>query len=83
MTRIGLTPVVFFNQSFNSLPRQCFAVRHDSKSTGALAARELLLHDIANFAYIPEPANPFWSQEREQGYAGALSLNGKDYIRFD
>lgn len=77
----GSTPVVFFNQSFNSLPKRCFAVRHDSRSTGLLAARELLLHDIPNFAYIPAPADPFWSQEREQGYADALALNGKGYIR--
>ena len=78
----GPTPVVFFNQSFENLSSHCFAIRHDSKSTGVLAARELLLHGIPNFAYIPAPTNPFWSQERELGYADALSLNGKGCLRF-
>ena len=78
----GPTPVVFFNQSFENLSSHCFTIRHDSKSTGVLAARELLLHGIPNFAYIPAPTNPFWSQERELGYADALSLNGKGCLRF-
>ena len=78
----GPTPVVFFNQSFENLSSHCFTIRHDSKSTGVLAARELLLHGMPNFAYIPAPTNPFWSQERELGYADALSLNGKGCLRF-
>lgn len=73
----GTTPVVFFNHSLEALPKRCFAISHDSRSTGLLAARELLLNDMQNFAYIPAPSNPFWSQERRQGFAEALDLNGK------
>jgi len=78
----GSTPVVFFNYSFEVLPKRCFAIRHDSRSTGSLAARELLLSDYSHFAYIPAPSNPFWSQERKQGFADALALNGKSCINF-
>lgn len=78
----GSTPVVFFNQSFENLSPHCFAIRHDSKGTGALAARELLLHKIPNFAFIPAPTNQFWSHERERGYLDSLTLNGKECIRF-
>jgi len=78
----GNTPVVFFNHSFEVLPKRCFAIRHDSKSTGSLAARELLLSNYDYFAYIPAQSNPFWSQERRQGFADALALNGKSCIDF-
>ena len=78
----GTTPVVFFNHSFKTLPKSCFAVRHDSKLTGALAARELLLSEASHFAYIPSLPDSFWSRDREQGYADALALNGKACLRF-
>lgn len=73
----GNVPVVFFNHSFETLPRQCFAIRHDSRETGRLAARELLLSDASNFVYIRAPDNPFWSHEREQSFVSALRMNGK------
>jgi len=78
----GNTPVVFFNQNFETLPKQYFAIRHDSQRTGVLAARELLLHNYKSFAFIPTPANPFWCQERRQGFVSALTLNGKTCIDF-
>lgn len=77
----GKIPVVFFNQGFATLSRNSFAVSHDSKITGTLAARELLLSDMPHFAFIPSPANQFWSQERERGFIDALALNGKTCIR--
>lgn len=76
------TPVVFFNHSFETLPKRCFAIGHDSRSTGLLAARELLLNGFSSFAYVPAPNNPFWSQDRRQGFAEALSLNGKHCHEF-
>lgn len=78
----GAVPAVFFNHDFETLPRRTFAVRHDSKSTGALAARELLLSGADHFACITEPANPFWSRERRQGFVEALALNGRKCIHF-
>lgn len=75
----GSTPVVFFNHRFETLPRRSLAVRHDSVSTGALAARELLLSNAPHYAYVKFPSDPFWSQEREEGFAGALALNGKKF----
>ena len=78
----GTIPAVFFNQSFETLPKRCFAVCHDSKHTGNLAARELLLSEAEHFTYISAPSNPFWSQERRQGFIEALTLNGKECIDF-
>lgn len=78
----GRTPVVFFNHSFEALPKRCFAVRHDSQGTGSLAARELLLSEYSHFTYIPTPSNPFWSRERKQGFSEALALNGRSCIDF-
>lgn len=78
----GEVPVVFFNRELETLPKRSFAICHDSKITGALAARELLLSDMPHFAFIPSPANQFWSQERERGFIDALALNGKSCIRF-
>lgn len=73
----GTTPVVFFNQGFEPLPAHGFIIRHDSKGTGTLAARELLLSNTPSFAYIPEPSNPLWNQDRRRGFVDALALNGK------
>lgn len=73
----GGSPVIFFNHSFTELPPECFAVRHDSVSTGKLAARELLRSGGENFAFIRAPRNPFWCREREHGFREALALNGK------
>jgi len=73
----GKLPVVFFNHSLESLPSNCFAVSHNSRQTGELAARELLMSGIGNFAYVPDTTNAFWSREREQGFRNALSLNGR------
>lgn len=78
----GTVPVVFFNHSFETLPKRCFAVRHDSKITGTLAARELLLSNAPHFAYIPALADTFWNHERRQGFVRALALNGKRCIDF-
>ena len=78
----GTTPVVFFNHSFETLPRRSFAIGHDSKASGILAARELLLNGFSSFAYVPAPLEPFWSQERRQGFVEALALNGKSCIDF-
>ena len=79
----GVTPVVFFNQSFETLPKRCFAVCHDSRHTGNLAARELMLSEAEHFTYISVPSNPFWSQERKQGFIDALNLNGRKFIDFN
>lgn len=78
----GKMPIVFFNHSFHSLPAGCFAIRHDSRATGELAARELLMSGVPNFAYVRSPGNPFWCREREQGFRDALKLNGKSCVSF-
>lgn len=78
----GKVPVVFFNRGLETLPKRCFAISHDSKITGALAARELLLSDMSHFTFIPSPSNQFWNRERELGFIEALALNGKSCIRF-
>lgn len=73
----GKTPVVFFNSSHGKLPKSAFTIRHDSVSTGTLAARELLLANPAHFAFVPAVGDPAWSQDRERGFTEALALNGK------
>ena len=72
---LGTVPAVFFNHDLETLPEHSFTVSHDSRSTGRLAAKELMLSGMRNFAFIPAFSNPFWSQERELGFSEALKVN--------
>ena len=49
----------------------------------AVTLRELLVSEAEHFTYIPAPSNPFWSQERKQGFTEALALNGRKCIDFN
>jgi len=78
----GRTPVVFLDRNPKTLARPAFCVTHDSRATARLAAHELLSLDLAAYAYVPWPEPRFWSEEREEGFAAALKLNGKGLLRF-
>ena len=38
---------------------------------------------LTAYAYVPWPEPRFWSEERENGFAAALRLNGFGYVRFN
>ena len=79
----GKTPVVFLDRNPKTLKAPAFCVTHDSVATAKVAARELLSLKLAAYAYVPWPEPRFWSEERENGFAAALRLNGFGYARFN
>ena len=72
----GKTPVVFIDHDPLTLARGGFNVLQDSVSTGEAAARELMLTDYRNFAFVPFAGKWWWNDERARGFADALTLNG-------
>ena len=77
----GSLPAVFFNPAA-ALPRGTFAVRHDQRATGELAARELMTTGLRSFAYVPYHLPARWSDERGAAFASALALNRLDCAVF-
>ena len=77
------TPVVFLDRNPKTLKSPASCVTHDSIATAKVAARELLSLKLATYAYVPWPEPRFWSEEREDGFAAALRLNGFGYVRFN
>ena len=78
----GKTPVVFLDRNPKTLNGSSFCVTHDSIATAKVAARELLSLKLQTYAYVPWPEPRFWSDEREKGFAAALRLNNRGYVRF-
>ena len=78
----GKTPVVFLDRNPKTLTSPAFCVTHDSLATAKVAARELLSLRLSAYAYVPWPEQRFWSDEREAGFAAALHLNDRGYVRF-
>ncbi|MBR6733260.1 MAG: substrate-binding domain-containing protein [Kiritimatiellae bacterium] len=72
----GSLPMVFFDHDPSCLPKKAFCVTHDSAATGRMAARELMMGGITEFAFVPYPERRFWSDERERGFSTAVRLNG-------
>lgn len=82
-TRIfGRTPVVYIDRDPARLGRNELCVLHDSAGAGRLAARELLSLELPNYAYVRYRPQWFWCREREQAFAEALRLNGKELTVF-
>lgn len=48
----GVLPVVFLDHNPSFLPKHAFCVSHDSVATARMAARELMLGDVASFASV-------------------------------
>ena len=78
----GRTPIVFLDRNPKTLRSSVPCVTHDSAATAKVAARELLSLKLSTYAYVPWPEQRFWSEERENGFAAALHLNGLGYVRF-
>ena len=53
-----------------------WTVRHDSRETGDLAARELLKFAGRTFAYVGDPTNAPWSRIRGEHFAQTLARFG-------
>lgn len=73
----GRLPTVFLTCDAALLPPRAQAVLYDSRETGRLGARELLMLNRTSFAYVHPAETPVWSREREEGYREALAVNGR------
>lgn len=51
----------------------------DPASVASLAARELLLSDRDDFAYVPFGPGSFWSRERGEAFGRCIALAGKRF----
>ena len=72
----GKLPVVFIDHDPATLGKDGFNVLQDSVLTGETAARELILTDCRQFAFVPFAGNWWWNEERARGFADGLALNG-------
>lgn len=78
----GKMPLVYLDQDPVQLGENQLCVLHDSAAAGRLAARELLSLGLPNYAYVRYRPQWFWCREREQAFAEALRLNGKEITVF-
>ena len=78
----GTMPVVLLNPAPELRPQDALSVCHDSAATARLAARELLSTGFSHFAFIPHPEPRHWSLAREQAFADAVRMHGKDFRSF-
>lgn len=69
-------PVVFLDVDPRSLPPSTLAVFHDSRETGVLAAKELLMTGHRHFAFIDSPVRTHWGDERCRYFLQTLKVNG-------
>ena len=73
----GSRPVVFIGHNPDTLPKSCLLVSNDQRETARAAARELLSTGYSNFAFVHTVEHKKWSDQRERGFAEALSINGR------
>lgn len=58
------------------------SVAHDSRSTGILAARELLTLELDNFAYFSGDVRMPWTETRFASFAGEMKRRGLPVVRY-
>ena len=77
----GKLPVVYFDRD----PKRCkgeMAVRLDSEGVGRMAAKELLLLGLDNFAFVPFRLPMYWNEERERAFeADVKAETGKTILQ--
>lgn len=59
-----------------------FTVCEDMEAMGRRAARELLMLDFHDYAFVGFPSERIWSRGRERAFREAIVLNGKRYHAF-
>jgi LacI family transcriptional regulator len=69
-------PVVYLDVEPASIPIDAFAIYHESKNAGILAAKELLMTGYHHFAYIDCPIRCRWSDVRRKSFIDEISANG-------
>ena len=77
----GKTPVVYIGGDSHVVPPIATCVVHDATATGEAAARELLTLDIDHFAFLGRKGRS-WSLRRENAFAEAMRLNGRQIDTF-
>jgi len=68
-------PVVYLDVEPASLPPNAFAIYHESKNAGILAAKELLMTGYHHFAYADCPIHCRWSDVRRKSFINEISAN--------
>lgn len=79
----GSVPVVWLDRDPSDLPPGSFCVAQDSRTAGILAARELLCHDLASYAFIDNSFPLFWSHERRDCFKDVILLHRRPYFGFE
>lgn len=69
-------PVIYLDRPETKLHAGDSLVYHDSRSTAALAARELLSLGLSSYGFIGWPERIIWDGEREAGFCAVLKRNG-------
>ena len=78
----GNTPVVYFENASLITPRGATCVIHDAAAAGRIAAQEFMLLNLPNCAFLGRQ-DQTWSKRRQDGFASALKLNGRDIAVFN
>lgn len=69
-------PTVFLDPPSHLKPVCPYHISQDSNATGRTAAKELLVLERKNFAFVPFSRPVHWSDERQEAFVQTLSLNG-------
>lgn len=78
----GKTPVVYIGGDSHVVPPNATCVVHDAVATGEAAARDLLTMELVHFAFLGLKDRE-WSLRRENAFAEALRLNGRQIDTFN
>lgn len=73
---IGEIPLVYLDEDPRGVKGKGIYVNSDSVRVGELAAKELLLLDLPNYAFVGWRRSRFWSEDRRMAFESALKLHG-------
>ena len=78
----GGIPVVFFEHPVSRNAKDAIRVYNDSAATATSAARELLLLNFENYAYVNWFSPTSWSKVRQDEFTRLVSLYGRRCVVF-
>ena len=78
----GKVPVVFLDRDPKTVEPDAVCVCSDSHTIAAVAAKELLLLGLDNFAFVGWPDPVRWSKDREFYFRSIIRGHGKQIVTF-
>ena len=78
----GDRPTIWLDRDPASLPPGALCVMQDARAIGVVAAKELLRHDLATYAFVDRADAPFWSRGRRDAFRDAVALNRRPFSEF-